>query len=530
MRLVYDPTATLEGWWDPTLTLEGWFDDDAAPDLAAPSGITPVNGSNNRGSSTGPSLVLPGSLNADDYVLVVLSLNNSNVITASPSEVTAIDTQNQGSSMTTVLYEGRVGALGLTSADTLSWTLSSSRQWQTNCFVWRGVDPTTAFTDALQVAAVIGSSTTTPAITTSADGHLVEVLVGKSNGTAITAWTPPASWTNRQERDATTTFEPSSVIGDYDGNPEPAGTYGSDTWTPDQTPGATVRYTLSLKPAGSGSVDATFATSVGDAPADGGSSSFTGTATFTTTAGDAPADGGSTPFTGAATFATSAASAPADGGPTSFAGDAAFTTTAADATADGGSTTFTGDGLFTTVVADSTADGGASTFTGGSSGAATFSTVEGAATADGGSTTFTGAATFTTAAADAAGDGGSSPFTGAATFTTLVATAPADGGSTAFAGDATFTTAVALAPADGGTAAFSGTATFATAVAEAAADGGSGAFTGENGGAPESGTSSGGRVLATVAGGARPATTSGATPGTATTTGAPPTAARTTGG
>ena len=105
-------------------------------------------------------------------------------------------------------------------------------------------------------------------------------------------------------------------------------------------------------------IDATFDTVAASAPADGGSSSFTGTATFDTTVGDAPAAGGSSSFTGTAVFDTVAGNAPADGGSTTFNVSVSFDTTVGNAPADGGSTSFTGTATFTTTAGDAPAAGG----------------------------------------------------------------------------------------------------------------------------------------------------------------------------
>ena len=240
--------------------------------------------------------------------------------------------------------------------------------------------------------------------------------------------------------------------------------------------------TVGDAPAAGGSTSfaggATFTTLVGDAPAAGGTTSFTGNATFTTLAADAPAAGGTTSFTGTAVFDTLAASAPADGGVTSFAGGATFDTLAASAPADGGSSTFTGTATFDTLVGTATAAGGVTTFDAGSNG--TFDTLAGDAPAAGGSTTFTGGATFDTLAGDAPAAGGSTAFTGSATFDTVVGTATAAGGVTTFdvAGDGTFTTLVGDAPAAGGSSSFTGSATFTTLVGDAPAAGGSTSFAG----------------------------------------------------
>lgn len=134
------------------------------------------------------------------------------------------------------------------------------------------------------------------------------------------------------------------------------------------------------------SVDADFITTVGEATADGGSTTFSGDAGFASTAGEATADGGSSPFSGAASFITSVATATADGGSTSFLAGVSFTTLVGVATADGGSTSFQGDATFETTVGEATADGGVSDFL--ADGAAVFSTTVGEAFASGGESTF----------------------------------------------------------------------------------------------------------------------------------------------
>ena len=232
---------------------------------------------------------------------------------------------------------------------------------------------------------------------------------------------------------------------------------------------------------------ATFTTTVGDATADGGTTSLIGDATFSTTVGDAAADGGTGSFVGQqnATFSTTVGDAAAAGGTGSFsnATNATFTTTEGQGTAEGGTTSLLGNATFSTTVGNAAADGGTGSFQ--TSSSVTFVTTVGDAAAAGGNTSFLTDGTFSTTVGDAAADGGTGSFVPSgggtpATFSTTVGDAAADGGTTTFSGTSggTFVTTAGDAAASGGTTVFSVPAQFSTTVGDATASGGNTSMSG----------------------------------------------------
>jgi hypothetical protein len=279
--------------------------------------------------------------------------------------------------------------------------------------------------------------------------------------------------------------------------------------------------------------NATFSTLVGDAPAAGGSTTFTGAATFSTNVGDAPAAGGSTTFTPSVTFNTTVGDAPAAGGSSTFTGNATFDTTVGNAPAAGGSTTLTGGATFSTTVGDALAAGGVTTFD--ATGGATTQVIGVRYSVSGGLRTGYELAVTATSAQLRKVIAGSvtnlgSPVTvtrdagtvmrvqivgsslsgtvgdttvGPVTDTSITSGSPGlynastgiavddfeagefatsitGGGSTTFTGGATFATTVGDAAAAGGVSTFDteSDATFSTTVGDASAAGGSSTFTG----------------------------------------------------
>jgi hypothetical protein len=242
-------------------------------------------GANNKANSTAPSVVVPAGCQTGDVIVVHISQNNTNVITAAPAGLTAQNTNTTTAAFPNVLYTGVVGTGGITAGGTLSWTLSATRQWSVTLYAASGVDTSTPILGTIQTVAnaTAASTAATPSLTTTGSGWILELLSGKSNGTAITGWTAPTGWTVEQSCTAAGTFAGGTSIADRNAGIAAAGTYGGDTYTASSGFAGLVAYTFALNPIANTAVTLT-ETGTG---ADALSASATTTVTETGTGTDA---------------------------------------------------------------------------------------------------------------------------------------------------------------------------------------------------------------------------------------------------
>lgn len=248
MRYVYAPAFELTSWWDPDLGLEGWFDGGFAADLAGPpDGVYAVlsdGAATNGNNNTAPRLTVPDGVVTGDVLVVAIALNNTDVITARPSTAANQSDADQGAAAAEI-YTIVVDGTTVTAGTILAWTLSATRRWITMCQAYGGVDTSNPLESTTLVSTAASGAVTSPSGTQS--GYLVEVLTHKAGGTATTSWTAPAGMTSRVQAAASAAFGPSGLIADNNTNPHASGTYGGNTYTPDQTGTIVLTFGVGLK-------------------------------------------------------------------------------------------------------------------------------------------------------------------------------------------------------------------------------------------------------------------------------------------
>lgn len=204
----------------------------------------------NTGNSTGPSVTFPSTIQSGQVITLMLMLNNTDNITASPSELTTLDSMGMSGSGQGTSYLYRMVADGTTASSTLSWTLAATRNWSIAYVAYNDVDqdPTNPFVgfNSASDTVTATSSFTAPSATSTGVGYALEFMGVKANGTAIGLFTEPSGWTKRQQVLNSNTFGSNIAIGTRNGNPVAAGTYGSDVWTTDVTATTSFRYTIVL--------------------------------------------------------------------------------------------------------------------------------------------------------------------------------------------------------------------------------------------------------------------------------------------
>lgn len=253
---------------------------------------------NNAANSASPSVTVPATCQVGDVLLIHLSQNNTDAYTSAPAGVTLADTNTGNTGFPNRLFTAVVDGTTISPGSTLTWgTLSAIRTWQISLAAYSSVDTSSPIQN-YAVAQANTTTMTTPALTTSAASFLIEIVSGKSNGTAITSWTPPAGFTVRSTSAAAATFSGSSAIADRNSNPSAAGTYGSDTYTASAAFNIAVKYTIALSPAGNPTAAFTNHTAALAATFDGSGSTAISPATISSyswTFGDGGTGTGATP-------------------------------------------------------------------------------------------------------------------------------------------------------------------------------------------------------------------------------------------
>ncbi len=205
-------------------------------------------GTTNAGNTIHPAITVPAGCSVGDILLIQLGENNSDVVTATPSGLTELPV-TQLTQLGTHMYWALVDGTTISPSTVLTWTLSATRQWTVVIQGFSGVDNTTPIN---QWAATLtaGTATVTPSITTTASAFMVEIACLKafgSSGTPVTGITPPAGWTQDQFRGSAITYSQAVTLADK--GTQPAGTYGTDTYTPaPSTTDPTALYTIGLNP------------------------------------------------------------------------------------------------------------------------------------------------------------------------------------------------------------------------------------------------------------------------------------------
>ena len=207
---------------------------------------TSVTGGNNNTSAT---ITVPATCQVGDVFILHLSLNNTDNINSFPANLIQLDYNNFTSSgYPNYLYYGVVDGTNISAGTVLTWPLAATRSWTINLYVATGVN-TTAPVRGIWTMGSLGTTVILNSGFPVSTSWMLEIISGKSNGTAITSWTAPVGWTVRSTATAnTTTFQGSSAIADYDAGLAPAGTYGGETYVPNSTPGAYISYIVALNP------------------------------------------------------------------------------------------------------------------------------------------------------------------------------------------------------------------------------------------------------------------------------------------
>lgn len=204
----------------------------------------------NTGNSTGPSVTFPSTIVSGQVITLMLMLNNTDNITASPTELTTLDAMGLSGAGQGTGYLYRMVADGTTASSTLSWTLAATRNWSIAYVAHNDVDqdplnPYDGFGSASDTVTAT-SSFTAPSATSAGVGYAIEFMGVKGNGTALGNFTAPLNWTKRQQVLNTNTFGSNIAIATRNGNPVAASTYGGDVWTTDVTATTSFRYTIVL--------------------------------------------------------------------------------------------------------------------------------------------------------------------------------------------------------------------------------------------------------------------------------------------
>lgn len=213
---------------------------------------TTYTASNSGNTATG-SVTIPAGMPTGSVGFVIFQQNNTDAITATSTWLTLIDSSSSGSTSQVdkvysfVIGDGTAGTV--TAGSIASFTLSATRAWSATLYGMSGVNQS----NPISVIAVAGTASTSsaviPSATTTEAFYLVEAVVFKANGTAITGFTAATGWTQRVTTASPTTFGPACTIADLDNGLAGAGAYGGDTYTPNPATTSTAqRYLIGFRP------------------------------------------------------------------------------------------------------------------------------------------------------------------------------------------------------------------------------------------------------------------------------------------
>lgn len=190
------------------------------------------------------NVVLPGSVQAGDALLIVVGVNVLDTI-STPSGWTLLDSRAGGSSRFT-LY-GKTAVAGDAGATVNFTTATSVVKMSAFALAWSGADTATPFHRVAGVAESTSQAThVTPTVTTTIDGCLIaQMAMVKSSG--ATSWTESTGLTERVEVLHTGSAPNGAAAGD--GIAEPAGTYGGAVFTSDVAGGQGGMWTVAIAPA-----------------------------------------------------------------------------------------------------------------------------------------------------------------------------------------------------------------------------------------------------------------------------------------
>ena len=202
-------------------------------------------------NDTAPFVTFPAGITPGMAILVMLMQNNTDVVTAVPAELFALDpiTPATGTGAANLYVMITDGA---TAGATLTWTLSATRNWTTTWIalsdVAQDLDLTVNALDSIAATVTATTSFTAPSVTSGQDGYVIEFFGAKGDGVALTDLGTPSGFTERFQRLASTgTFGSNTAVATRDGNPAAPGTYGGDTWTTSSAVTTTFRYTVVLR-------------------------------------------------------------------------------------------------------------------------------------------------------------------------------------------------------------------------------------------------------------------------------------------
>jgi hypothetical protein len=201
MRFVYDPTATIAGWWDPALTEEGWFDEGFAPDLPGGGGMTVANSGTpvvsktpNSYTTNSKAITLatttPGAVN---FIWIVAHCSGTNVdpvATMAAAGFTLLNNPSSISDGTSPSVWGYLFGRVYQSGDGSTATVSFTPNTIATMFCWgrSGVDLTATAATVKTGTQVPSSSAKSTETLTSIGGWIESGFGDRTNTAAYSAY------------------------------------------------------------------------------------------------------------------------------------------------------------------------------------------------------------------------------------------------------------------------------------------------------------------------------------------------------
>ncbi len=208
-----------------------------------PSGISFVGGSHSaQGSTTSKSVTVPAAATSGDTAVLVLTFTKGVAWSSPGAGWTQIGSTFTNVSISSSAWVKRLGAAD--PGSTVTVTAPAASKATLSLATYDGV--ATNAVDTFGVAGDAGgTSHTTPTVTAGAGDWVASWWTDKS--TAVSAWTPPAAVTKRNEGyDNGTSGRYSELIGDSAG-PVSAGSYGGLTATTDTSSDKAIMWTIALR-------------------------------------------------------------------------------------------------------------------------------------------------------------------------------------------------------------------------------------------------------------------------------------------
>jgi PKD repeat protein len=197
------------------------------------------------GSRTTKSVAVPLTAQVGDTMVLVFTWSKGVTWTGPGAGWTQL-----GSTVTNVRVQSAAWVRAVAASDpgsSVTLTTPTASKAVLSLALYRGVDAANPVDAFAAVGDAGGTSHATPAVTVAAGDWVASWWTDKS--TAVTAWTPPAGVTERDDvYDTGTSARYSAMVADS-GGPVAAGSYGGLTATTDTASDKAVMWTIALKPA-----------------------------------------------------------------------------------------------------------------------------------------------------------------------------------------------------------------------------------------------------------------------------------------